>query len=117
MKYSRLTERYAFDTDFFQEMDRKGTWIPIPYPKEKLQDVHHREGYPTRFSSQHAALCGALESQLRSAGQGGGTNATSCPASCVASTYCKDHPNASTALKVNGLPCVVAGAGGCQPCR
>ncbi len=117
VKYSRFTERYAFDRNFFEEMDRKGTWIPIPYPKEKLQDVHHREGYPTRFSSQHAALCGALETHLRSAVQGGGTNATSCPASCVASTYCKDHPNASTAIKVNGLPCVVAGAGGCQPCR
>ena len=115
VKYSRLTERFAFDKSFFQEMDRKGRWIPIPYPRAKLDSVHHREGYPERFASQHAALCGALQGHL-----GGGPappQAASCPASCVASTFCKDNANASSAIKVGGLPCVVAGAGGCQPCR
>lgn len=48
---------------------------------------------------------------------GGGGTATSCPASCVASNYCKDHPNAARAVKVDGLPCMVNGAPGCQPCN
>ena len=117
VKYQRLTERFAFDKNFFQEMDRKGTWIPIPYPRAKLDDVHHREGYPERFASQHAALCGALETHIRRAPGASGGNAAACPANCVASTFCKNHPNASSALKVDGLPCMVAGAAGCQACR
>lgn len=120
VKYSRLAERYAFDENFFEEMDRKGTWIPIPYPRERIHDLHHREGYPERFSTQHRALCGALETHLRSASpspQPAPPPAASCPSGCIASTYCKDHPNASQAIKVNGLPCMVSGAGGCQPCR
>jgi len=121
-KYTHLTDRYAFDKDFFQAMDKKGKWIPIPYPRAKLDDVHHREGYPASFTSQHNALCGALEGHLRRGPGGGGGDVTpppaaACPSGCVASTYCKDHANASSAVKVGGLPCMVAGAAGCQPCR
>lgn len=118
-KYARLSARYAFDKDFFQEMDRKGTWIPIPYPRARIHDQHHREGYPERFATQHAAICGALERELTSS-RGGGEDVqepTSCPSGCVASSYCKTHANASSAIKVNGLPCMVQGASGCQPCR
>lgn len=126
VKYSRRAERFRFDKNFFEEMDRKGQWIPIPYPREKLDELHHREGYPTRFANQHAALCRKLEAHLSSGPSGSGSSSggtssggapTSCPQSCVASEFCKDHPNASQAIKVNGLPCMVAGAGGCQPCR
>jgi hypothetical protein len=60
VKYQKRAARYAFDKNFFQEMDRKGKWIPIPYPPQ-LTDVHHREGYPTRFSDQHKNLCQKLE--------------------------------------------------------
>jgi hypothetical protein len=115
VKYSSLTERFAFDKSFFQEMDRKGRWIPIPYPKAKLDEAHHREGFPDRFVSQHAALCGALEKHLNVASTP--PTAAKCPATCVASSFCKNHPNASGAIKVDGLPCVTAGAGGCQGCR
>jgi hypothetical protein len=121
VKYSRRAQRFLFDKNFFEEMDKKGTWIPIPYPQERLNDLHHREGYPTRFSNQHRNLCAKLESKLQSVGGGttpggGGGEATSCPANCVASEFCRNHPNASQAIKVNGLPCMVSGAGGCQPC-
>lgn len=122
VKYERRAERFKFDKNFFTEMDAKGRWIPIPYPEAKLNDVHHREGYPTRFQTQHAALCGKLEGHLKTTStapsSSGSTSAeaTSCPASCVASTYCKDHPNAAHAIKVNGLPCMVSGAAGCQAC-
>jgi len=121
-KYDHLTERFAFDKNFFQEMDKKSRWIPIPYPR-KLTDVHHREGFPQSYASQHTAVCGALEAQLlrgpgaTGGGSSGGGSATVCPAGCVASSYCKDHPNASQAVKVGGLPCMKSGAGGCQACR
>ncbi len=120
VKYQRLTERFAFDKNFFEEMDRRSLWVPIPYPRARIHDQHHREGYPERFQTQHGALCGALEAHLRSTAPGGASPpppASSCPSGCVASSYCKDHPNASQAIKVDGLPCMVAGAGGCQPCR
>lgn len=123
VKYERRAERFKFDKNFFTEMDAKGRWIPIPYPEAKLNDVHHREGYPTRFQTQHAALCGKLEGHLESTTAppvttepGSGGEAMSCPAHCVASTYCKDKPSAAQAIKVNGLPCMVEGAPGCQPC-
>ncbi len=117
-KYGRLPARWAFDKDFFQEMDRKGRWIPIPYPRARIHDRHHREGFPERFATQHAALCGALERDLTRATPGGEPTApTACPANCVASSYCKSHANASSAVHVNGLPCMVQGAAGCQPCR
>jgi hypothetical protein len=121
VKYSRRAERFRFDKNFFEEMDRKGQWIPIPYPRERLDELHHREGYPARFATQHRNLCAKLEGHLQSAGggsnPGGGGTSTSCPANCVASEFCKDHPNASQAIKVDGLPCMLSGAGGCQPCR
>jgi hypothetical protein len=120
VKYERRAQRFAFDKNFFTEMDKKGTWIPIPYPRAQLHDAHHREGYPTRFQAQHQALCGALERELASGPTGGGApppSAASCPSGCVASSYCKTHANASQAVHVGGLPCMVAGAGGCQPCR
>ncbi|MBX3228605.1 MAG: hypothetical protein KIT84_08130 [Labilithrix sp.] len=123
VKYQRRTERFKFDRNFFEEMDRKGEWIPIPYPLAKLNDVHHREGYPSRFSTQHRNLCAKLDRHL-ARGPGSSTgpvepppSADACPANCVASSYCVNHPNASQAIKVDGLPCMVAGAGGCQPCR
>ena len=123
VKYSRRAERFRFDKNFFEEMDRKGQWIPIPYPRERLDALHHREGYPARFANQHRSLCQKLEAHLQSVPGGapspGGDpgEAAACPASCVASEFCRTHPNASQAIKVNGLPCMVAGAGGCQPCR
>jgi hypothetical protein len=123
VKYSRRVERFKFDKNFFEEMDRKGTWIPIPYPLAKLNEVHHREGFPDRFARQHANLCRKLESHLQSAATADVISTTTpppagvCPAQCVASEFCKDHPNAASAIKVGGLPCVVTGAGGCQPCR
>jgi len=58
-KYEGLPERYARDAAFFAEMDRKGRWLPIPYPKE-LNAVHHRDGWPAEHRLQHAALCAAL---------------------------------------------------------
>ena len=121
VKYERRAERFKFDKNFFTEMDAKGRWIPIPYPEAKLNDVHHREGYPTRFQTQHAALCGKLEGHLKAVGTTSTPTtdpgeATSCPANCVASTYCKDKPSAAQAIKVNGLPCMVSGAPGCQAC-
>lgn len=116
VKYERRAERFKFDKNFFTEMDAKSRWIPIPYPT-RLTDVHHREGYPARFQTQHAALCGKLETHLRSTTTPPpGGEATSCPANCVASTYCKDKPSAAQAIKVNGLPCMVSGAPGCQAC-
>jgi hypothetical protein len=125
VKYSRRAERFKFDKNYFEEMDRKGIWIPIPYPEAKLNEVHHREGYPDRFANQHRALCTKLEDHLKSGpGTSGGSTppvdpgaATACPESCVASAFCKDHPNAASAIKVDGLPCMVSGAAGCQPCR
>lgn len=122
VKYQRRAERFKFDKNFFEEMDKKGRWIPIPYPN-RLTDIHHREGYPTRFSTQHANLCQKLDRHLRTVSGGTvtppppPTGATSCPANCVASAFCKDHPNAASAIKVDGLPCMVSGAGGCQACR
>jgi hypothetical protein len=59
-KYKHRAARYAFDKNFFQEMDRKGQWLPIPYPA-KLTDVHHREGYPDKYVKQHKNLCSKLE--------------------------------------------------------
>ena len=59
-KYKHREARYAFDKNFFQEMDRKGMWLPIPYPA-KLTDVHHREGYPAKYVAQHKNLCTKLE--------------------------------------------------------
>ena len=116
VKYSRRVDRFEFDKNFFEEMDRKGTWIPIPYPRGKLDAVHHREGYPARFQTQHQALCRTLERHLTSSTPAP-PPAGACPASCVPSAFCKDHPNAASAVKVDGLPCMVAGAGGCQACQ
>jgi hypothetical protein len=58
-KYEGFAERYALDAAFFAEMDRKGRWLPIPYPKE-LNAAHHRDGWPAEHRAQHAALCAAL---------------------------------------------------------
>lgn len=119
VKYERRRERFKFDENFFEEMDRKSTWIPIPYPQSTLNDVHHREGYPERFASQHRNLCARLETKLRS-GSSAPTDpgsANQCPANCVPSQFCATHPNAAQAIKVDGLPCMVSGAGGCQACR
>jgi hypothetical protein len=69
VKYSRRAERFKFDKNYFEEMDRKGIWIPIPYPQAKLNDVHHREGYPDRFVTQHNALCGKLEQHIKHASE------------------------------------------------
>jgi hypothetical protein len=116
-KYARRVERFKFDKNFFEEMDRKGTWIPIPYPRAKLDGVHHREGFPASFANQHRALCTKLEGHIERGPSSGGGTATACPASCVASSFCKDHANAAAALTVNGLPCMLSGQAGCQPCR
>ena len=61
VKYQKRAARFAFDKNFFEEMDNKGKWIPIPYPPQ-LTEVHHREGYPKKFSDQHKNLCEKLES-------------------------------------------------------
>jgi hypothetical protein len=58
-KYSHLKERFARDEAFFRNMDDKGQWISIPYPKA-VHDVHHREGFPSEHKKQHEALCAAL---------------------------------------------------------
>jgi hypothetical protein len=65
-KYSKRVERFKFDQNFFQEMDKKSLWIPIPYPQAKLDSVHHREGFPASFANQHKALCTKLEAHLKS---------------------------------------------------
>jgi hypothetical protein len=58
-KYEPFAERYALDAAFFAEMDHKGQWLPIPYPKE-LNVAHHRDGWPAEHRAQHEKLCAAL---------------------------------------------------------
>lgn len=63
-KYQHLAERYRLDAPFFQAMDDKGRWIPIPYPKE-LDRAHHREGWSADHQEQHERLCKALAALVR----------------------------------------------------
>jgi hypothetical protein len=64
VKYQRRAARFAFDQNFFREMDRQGMWIPIPYPRDILHAEHHREGFPTQFATQHANLCRTLRGHI-----------------------------------------------------
>jgi hypothetical protein len=63
-KYVDAVERFKFDRNFFTEMDAKGMWLPIPYPRAEIHEQHHREGYPADFQNQHNALCRALERRM-----------------------------------------------------
>jgi hypothetical protein len=58
-KYGQISARMAFDKPFFDAMDARASWIPIPYP-EVLGKVHHRQGFPKEFKAQHTALCESL---------------------------------------------------------
>ncbi len=102
VKYERRAERFKFDENFFREMDKKGQWLPIPYPLALLNDKHHREGFPSRFANQHTNVCRALEAKLMSTAPAGATATTTAPVSagsacapgCVYSSFCVDR-NAS----------------------
>jgi hypothetical protein len=98
VKYERRAARFQFDQNFFREMDRKGEWIPIPYPP-RITNIHHREGYPTRYATQHQNLCRALESKLMSGPGTGGdvtpvtpvTPGAACAPGCIYSSFCVDR--------------------------
>jgi hypothetical protein len=118
-KYERRAERFKFDENFFREMDRKGMWIPIPYPLA-LNEKHHREGYPERYATQHANLCRALETKLMSSagGSGGGSTApvnpgATCAPGCVYSSFCVDRNPTARRYPANGggrVVCVKSGS-------
>jgi hypothetical protein len=129
VKYERRAERFKFDENFFRQMDRFGQWIPIPYPQAILNDKHHREGYPSTYSSQHNNLCRALEAKLASGtgsnnngGGNGGTPGTvsagsTCAPGCVYSSFCVDR-NATakryTATDGSKVICVKSGSCGSE---
>jgi len=73
-KYGDITARYAIDRPFFDDMDRLGRWLPLPYP-DHLGAVHHRDSF-TRvrtgpdaakfaFPVQYRAVCEHLRQTLR----------------------------------------------------
>jgi len=67
-KYRDAQARFAFDQRFFAEMDARSMWIPIPYPRDpngiNLTEIHHREGYPATYQTQHRTLCATLEARI-----------------------------------------------------
>ncbi len=73
-KYGEVTARYAIDKPFFDDMDRLGRWLPLPYP-DHLGAVHHRDSFarvrtgpePEKFAFavQYRAVCDHLRQTLR----------------------------------------------------
>jgi len=63
-KYRDATARYALDRPFFDDMDRLGRWLPLPYP-EHLGAVHHREVFTKERGAHYRAVCERLRQQLR----------------------------------------------------
>jgi hypothetical protein len=117
IKYERRTERFKFDANFFRQMDAFGMWIPIPYPQAILNDKHHREGYPSRYATQHQNLCRALETGLRSTSGGGAaasvTAGSACAPGCVYSKVCTASNQSArryTAGDGSQVVCVQSGA-------
>jgi hypothetical protein len=120
VKYERRAERFKFDENFFREMDKKGMWIPIPYPLALLNEKHHREGYPERYATQHNNLCRALETKLKSSVGGPGTSnpgapvtaGATCAPGCVYSSFCVDRNASAKKYPASGggqVVCVKSG--------
>lgn len=63
-KYSHLPERFKLDKVFFEQMDKLGQWLEMPYPAQ-LGPIHHRESFTAEFASDYKKLCSALEDVLK----------------------------------------------------
>ncbi|MES3039465.1 MAG: hypothetical protein V4736_16270 [Bdellovibrionota bacterium] len=59
-KYQKFTDRFKLDKEFFAEMDKWGTWIPLYYP-QSLSALHHRETYKEEFRVQQQNACRNLQ--------------------------------------------------------